>query len=254
MTESEFSSIYALMREIVNNATLFCHHMASVSPQASIRDFQQFISDVYTLPNNRHFDLGDMLTNIQRFAMRGLKGIRKGDHEKAARNLIISYSWFMSLMVRMHIDLENEVWQRFPYLCSYCGSCPCVCRVRRVEKRQNVPVDDSRRPTSIAAFQRMFNAVYPSDSRSLAHAGVHLAEEIGEFSEALLAYRSERSEEDFKEVMLEAADYYSCLNGVFNSLGVDLAQTLASTYHNNCHECHAAPCICTFSIVKRYKS
>ncbi len=228
--------------------------MPTILPDASIAQFQFFIREVYTLHNDRHFDIADMLVNIQRFAMRGLKGIRKGDAEKIKQNLLISFSWFISTLNRLHINLEDEVWKRFPYLCSYCGAKPCSCKAQKLYSRKEVPVDNTKKPKTLLEFQRMFAEIYPASSRTLEHAGVHLAEETGEFSEALLGYRSERTAQDFQEVMIEAADYFSCMVGVFNSLGVNFSQELARMFPNNCHECLKAPCECSYGKVKNFNS
>ncbi|MFH1325601.1 MAG: hypothetical protein ABIH49_02415, partial [archaeon] len=98
--------------------------MPMIFPDTSIKQFQFFVKEVYEVPNNRHFDIGEMLNHIQRFGMRGLKGIRKKDYEKTKTNLIVSLSFFISVLNRLKIDLENETWQRFPYVCSYCNSLP----------------------------------------------------------------------------------------------------------------------------------
>ena len=58
--------------------------MPAVSRNIGIREFQSFISQVYGLPNDRHFELAEMHGNIQRFAMRGLKGIRQAGIERGA--------------------------------------------------------------------------------------------------------------------------------------------------------------------------
>ena len=228
--------------------------MPSINQDTSLKQLQSFIEEVYSLNNDRHYDIADMLGNIQRFAMRGLKGIRKGNIEKAKKNLIISSTWFISTLNRLHIDLEEEVWRRFPNLCSYCGARPCSCKAQKLEARQDVPVVDSQRPVTMADFQLMFSGIYPPASRSLEHAGVHLAEEIGEFSEALLAYRGERAERDFREVVIEAADYFSCLMGVFNSMKLDFSLELSKMFLKNCHECLSAPCACSYINVKKYES
>ena len=228
--------------------------MPAVSRNIGIREFQSFISQVYGLPNDRHFELAEMHGNIQRFAMRGLKGIRKGDPDRIKKNMVISFSWFISTMNRLHIDIEDEVWTRFPHLCSYCGSCPCRCKSQRVAERQQVVIDATRRPASLAEYQSMFAQIYPASGRTLEHAGVHLSEEVGELTEAILAYRGERTSEDFDNLMLEAADYFSCVMGVFNSMTVDFAHELATFYPENCHACHRAPCVCSYVIIKKYKS
>ena len=100
----------------------------------------------------------------------------------------------------------------------------------------------------------MFKEIYPPEKRSLEHAGVHLAEELGEFSEVILVYRGERKEEDFEEIKLEAADLFSCLMGVFNVLGINVAKELSIMFSNNCHVCKNAPCTCSFTDITRFKS
>ena len=228
--------------------------MASVNRSITIKKFQNFIKEVYELSNDRYFSLWDMLSNVERFTMRGLKGIRKGDKEKTKINLLISLSWFMSMVNRLHIDTEEKVWKRFPYLCSYCGSCPCVCKKNKVKKRQRVFIDNKKRPKTLEEFQNMFNQIYPAKERTLDHAGVHLAEEVGEFSEAILTYRGAHKDDDFKIIELEAADLFSCQVGVFNSLGISIAKELSVMFSKNCHVCKKAPCTCNFIDVIKFKS
>src|SRR4030042_4723871 len=192
--------------------------MPSVKPNSTISEYQDFVQQVYGLHNMRNYSVGNLLTNTQRFAMRGLKGIRKKDREKTKINLLLSLSWLMSIMNQLHINIEDEIWNRFPYLCSYCGTCPCSCREKKVKRRQKISakVKHDLKPNSLKDFQAMFRRIYPSEARTLEHAGIHLAEEIGEFSESILTYRGEHKENDFSRIGREAADLYSCLMGVFN--------------------------------------
>ncbi len=227
--------------------------MASVSQNTSITEFQSFIKSVYSLPNDRHFDVVDMLGHVHRFAMRGLKGIRKEDVKTAKDNCIVSFCWFVSLMNRLNINLEGEVWKRFPKKCSYCAALPCSCKTIKPEVRQTLEIDHFKKPNSLREFQTMFNEIYPSVSRTLDHAGVHFAEEVGELTEVLFDYRSSRSNEDFEKVKIEAADYMSCFMGIFNSLNIDLTQELASRFSNNCHICNKLPCECNYAFIKKFK-
>jgi NTP pyrophosphatase (non-canonical NTP hydrolase) len=228
--------------------------MAQVKPDTTIRQYQDFVKEVYGLPNDRYFSAWDMITNVERFATRGLKGIRKGDKERTKTNLLIALSWFTSLMNQLHIDIEEEVWKRFPYMCSYCASCPCSCKETRPEARQQVSWDEEKRPKTMKDFQEMFAKIYPAQARSLEHAGVHLAEEMGEFSESFLNYRGRHNDEDFENVVLEAADLFSCIMGVFNSLDINVAEELSLMFGENCHACKKAPCECNFVDVANFKS
>lgn len=228
--------------------------MASIKEDTTIKEYQDFIKEVYGLPNVRHFGLWDMISNMERFTMRGLKGIRKKDQEKTKFNLLISLSWLISITNRLQIDLENEVWQRFPYLCSYCGTCPCSCKERRIKERQKVLADEKKRVKVLKDFQNMFNQIYPAGERTVENAGIHLAEELGEFSEAVLTYRGGHKEKDFEKIEIEAADLFSCFMGVFNSLDINIAKELSNMFSNNCHVCKNAPCTCQFLDITRFKS
>ena len=228
--------------------------MASIKPDATIREFQDFNKEVYGLPDDRNFSADGMLANIERFLMRGLKGIRKNDEEKIKTNLLISLSWFMSLMNQFHINIEREVWKRFPYICSYCASCPCVCKEKKVEQRQQIIIDETRQPKTIKDFQGMFEEIYPAKSRTIDHAGIHLAEELGEFAESVLVYRGAHQDDGMAKIISEASDLLSCCFGVFNSLQIDMADELSILFSENCHICKKAPCECSFQFVASFKS
>lgn len=228
--------------------------MASVKPNITIRAYQKFVNNVYGLSNDRYFSLGDMLTNVQRFIMRGLKGIRKNDKKKAKYNLVIALSWFVSIMNQLRIDLEDNTWKRFPHLCSYCGNCPCQCKEKKVKKRMKIRINEKIRPISLSAFQKMFSEIYPAEDRTLEHAGIHLGEELGEFAESIFAFRGGHSDEDFKKIELEAADFFSCVMGVFNSLEANSAIEISKMFKNNCHLCKKAPCECSFKDTATFKS
>jgi NTP pyrophosphatase (non-canonical NTP hydrolase) len=228
--------------------------MAAILPGTSIREFQSFINDIYGASNGRNYDTSAMLTNVQRFTMRALKGIRKGDNEKVKNNLMISCSWFMSFLNRLHIDLQDELWKRFPNSCSYCNSCPCSCKKNKPLERGQISNGNSNRPKTMRQFQEMFCLIYPPISRTIEQAGVHLAEEMGELSESALNYYGRHSQKDFSNISEEAADYFSCLIGVFNSLGMDLAKELSLVFSENCHVCKKSPCECTYDFVAAYES
>jgi len=228
--------------------------MALIKRNTTIKEHQNFIREVYGLNNDRYFNLWDMHTNMERFMMRGLKGIRKKDYERTKKNLLIALSWFTSIMNQLHIDIEEEVWERFPYLCSYCGSCPCSCAANKVKKRKKISINKSKQPKTLKEIQIMFNKIYPVHERTLEHAGVHLAEEIGEFSEAIMAYRGGHKNEDFKNIELEAADLFSCILSVFNSLQINMAKELSIMFSKNCHVCKNMSCTCDFNSIVNFKS
>ena len=228
--------------------------MAKFSHKESLTDFQQFIDVVYGMPNDRQFSIHDLLSNQERFTMRALKGIRKGDLAKVQVNLLIAFSWFMAVVNRLHITIEEEVWRRFPMLCSYCGRKPCACKKIKPTVRPTISRRSSLRPKTLAGIQQMFAEIYPAAGRTLADVGVHLAEEMGEVSEAVHYYLGGHTQKQFEEVKKEAADYVSCVMGIANSAQIDMAKELAESYEHNCHVCKEAPCVCSFTFIAEFKS
>jgi NTP pyrophosphatase (non-canonical NTP hydrolase) len=228
--------------------------MASVKSDITIKGFQDFCNEVYGSPNRRDFDLESIHSNVERFGMRALKGIRKKNFAKIKKNLLISLSFFNSMFNLLEINSENIVWNRFPYLCSYCASCPCKCTSEKVQTRRKLVVDDSKKPTTLKEYQQMFEHIYPIYGRTLEEGGIHLAEEIGELSEAIMKFRGTHKEEDLNQVILEMADVFSCMMGILNSLHIDVADELTKLYYDNCHVCHHAPCTCVYEFVMDYES
>lgn len=228
--------------------------MVNFPKDGSLSQLQHLIHEVYSIPDDRLFSLSDLLSNQQRFTMRALKGIRKGDIKKLKINLLIALSWLMTISNRFHIDIESAVWKRFPMLCSYCGSCPCICKKMKPTKRVKIIQQDSLKPGTLAGFQEMFAAIYPPQSRILPDAGVHLAEEMGEVSEAIHHFMGEHKKIIFQSAVEEMADFVSCIFGVANSAKINVAHELAKMYSNNCHICHKLPCECSFSFVAKIKS
>lgn|SRR3989344_1254531 len=226
----------------------------NVSTNCTIEEFQSFIRNVYETPDDRLFSLSNLLSNQGRFTMRALKGIRKKDKNKLILNLMLSFSWLMAVANRLHIDVEPALWNRFPYLCSYCGKKPCVCKKIKTIKRINVVGDNSLKPKTIKEYQKMFSQIYPPKGRSLPDSGVHLAEETGEVSEIIHFFMGEHRPAQFHEITDEIADWVSCMYGVANSGEIDVLKELSKMYHNNCHICHKAPCTCKFTYVAKFKS
>lgn len=228
--------------------------MAHVYRDQSLRQFQKLVANIYALPDDRLYSIFDLLTQMQRFSMRTLKGIRKDNKEKLRKNLLVSLAWLMAIANRLHTDVEDVVWKRFPFLCSYCGFAPCQCKKIKPENRAKIKINSSLRPTTVKGFQELFRTVYPPEGRTLADAGVHLAEETGEVSEAIHNFLGQHLQKQFDEVELEIADYVSCVFGVANSASLDIASDLEEMFKNGCHVCHNVPCTCSFSTVATLKS
>ena len=94
--------------------------MPQIKSSSTLQDFQELIKEIYGVPDDRLFSLSDLISNLERFTMRSLKGIRKQDKKKLELNLLISLSWLMAIANRLHVNTNEIVLNRFPYICSYC--------------------------------------------------------------------------------------------------------------------------------------
>lgn len=226
----------------------------SYGSNQSINEFQKLIEQIYSLPDDRLFSIHDILSNTERFTMRALKGIRKNNKNKVKQNLLIAFSWLVAIANRLHINLEKAVWERFPGVCSYCGHKPCICKKEKIIKRVKITKKLAHKPLTILQFQEMFEEIYPSKSRGLADAGIHLAEETGEISESINLYLGEHKKKQFVRIAWELGDWTSCMFGVANSYNINITHELVKMFANNCHVCHQAPCRCNFNFVYKFRS
>lgn len=220
----------------------------------SLHGFQELNHKIYGRVDDRHYSSWDILSNLERFIMRAIKGVRKGNNEKLRINLVISLSWLFALMNRFHIDLEDAVWQRFPMVCSYCGESPCACKSLKPATRLEILPDSANRPGSLSGFQEMLAKIYPAEGRTLEHAAIHLAEELGEVSEEIHSYEGTHDPKHFKNLELEAADLFSCIIGVANSAGLQMEREMGWFYRNGCHVCLKIPCQCDFRTSAEFQS
>jgi NTP pyrophosphatase (non-canonical NTP hydrolase) len=229
--------------------------MVALGASESFDELQRIVDQVYGVPNDRWFDLSDMAANVSRFTMRAIKAVRRGEDERVERNLAVALSWFTSSANRLHMRLSDVTWRRFPYSCATCQGCPCQCGGTGVRQ---APSPRKRRPRSIAQIQEMFAEIYPPEHRSLEHAAIHLVEEMGEYQEAILMYRTRHRQVDMRQIETEAADYISCALGLYTSIAHKYgriggaASALSTLFAHNCHECSKAPCVCTFDSVMNY--
>jgi NTP pyrophosphatase (non-canonical NTP hydrolase) len=129
-----------------------------------------------------------------------------------------------------------------------------LCGETKIKERRKVSANWNMKPKTLEGFQQMFKEIYPNEKRTLEHAGVHLAEELGEFSESLMVFKGTHRDDDFSKIIIEAADFFSCIVGIFSSLGMNIAKEISEMFSENCHVCKKAPCECTFSFIANFES
>lgn len=214
-----------------------------LTTRSSLRRFQKRNDDLYLVANGRNYGPPEMLEKVLRHVTYVLKSVRKRRHEKIEYHLCMALSWSLGILNRFHVDLSKEMWKRFPGLCPYCIVAPCDCRRRRKERRSLSGIRRGRKPVSLQDWQKMFARIYHN---RLLNSTLHLAEEIGEVSEALRVFLSMHSEGSFIKTVEEIVDAVTNILGVANCLRIDMAAGMVRYFADSCPGCKKFPCACGF--------
>lgn len=224
------------MQSMINHLTLTFGQVQSSNDQ------------IYGLMNGRICDSHDFAVRISRHIGILSKGGRGGDHDKIIANIAPILSWTAALANRLSIDLDHELWQRFPGKCPYCTYAPCDCKGKRAKNRTQVLPDmKAKKPEYVWEYQKMFESIYPNGN--LTDSIGHLVEEAMEVGEALQILKSSPNNDTFEEVVLELTDIVSNLLAVANHAHVDISTRFVKTYLHGCPSCNDPICTCWFKPV-----
>lgn len=213
----------------------------------SVASLQWQNETIYGEQNRRNF--GDPLRIHCRIGSHfGLahKCVRKDKTENLPFYLCMSLSWSFALANNLGINLENELWNRFPGVCPYCGQIPCTesCHktTRALERK------DALLPSNSGSFrdlQEMLRRIYPHNT-ALTSAG-HGLEEIAEVGQAIDHWTGTHKNEHFEKIALELADVITHICAVASCIEIDLTNEMGKTFEFGCCKCHKTPCICGFT-------
>ncbi len=201
--------------------------------------FQGMNQTLYGRQNDVFFTTPNILSRIHRYSTRMLKMVRKNNHENFGHYLTMCFSWSLALANRLHIDLDGELWKRFPNACPYCTGSRCRCKDRATE-RTVTQGEASSRPADLTGYQQMLARIY-ADNR-LEDEVIHLAEEVGELDEAIEYYTGTHKGEHLKSVFEELIDVVAHILGLASCLKIDLAQEMKRVFADGCPVCHEVPC------------
>lgn len=215
-----------------------------IQPTASLCEFQDFNKKLYEIVDDRNYDITDLHSYLLRHVTHILKAVRKGRHENTKYHLCMALSWALAIANRFHIDVSHEMWNRFPGVCPYCTFAPCSCKHRAHERKLSAASAQTEAPASLSDYQRMFSTIYPNNSTQ--DSAMHLAEEVGELSEAIRIYLATHSEDWFNKSVEELVDVIANLFGIATCLGYDLGIESALYFKSGCPKCTQVPCGCGY--------
>lgn len=200
--------------------------------------------EVYGVPNDRQYDTEDMLYYQQKFLLRYLDTSTQLDREEAVNQMIIVSSWFVGLVNRFHLDLEEGLAKRYAYKCPFCLEMPCDCRDQN-HKAMKTGRPTARRPKTLAEFQKMISKIYVDDN--LAELNSRMIQEQDNLHFHFRLYRRELGQVHFRNLSIQCLDYFVLMLRIFNAFERDFAIEFFRILENGCWVCKQTPCVCFFS-------
>jgi NTP pyrophosphatase (non-canonical NTP hydrolase) len=168
-------------------------------------------------------------------------------------------AWWFALCGRVGVpSVEDMLWAKFPYVCPYCRLCPHLgeeCKERRSDRSQVdwdalkdiAAKNQSRRPSTIKQWQKMFGTLYRRDENTGHIKNIaRLAEEFGELAEAIRVLPIAP-----QYFVSEAPDVFAWLMGFANQFDFDrrvpgetLEESMERNYPGACIICKFPVCKC----------
>lgn len=211
--------------------------------ELSLAEFQTMNRQIYGATNSINYEKSDMVTRLHRYVTLILKAVRKNETEGVAFNLTMAFSWSTALANALHIELQAEVWNRFPGVCCYCGCIPCTCHKRGQSRITYCPTSREQ-VSNLRDYQLCFVQIYPNNT--LLDSAAHLAEEVDELDEALTQFRGTHDKNIFENIKIELVDVIANIFAVANVLRIDLGHEMEISFLDGCPKCNTFNCECGF--------
>lgn len=237
--------------------------MKSKNPKPkSVSEFQNYIKDLFGNANTSHsFEyIYSYLTRNSSYLSRSI--LRSGENIDF---FIKSFSWLFALSDKLNIDLEAALRKKFPDVCPYCISTPCVCaetgkkpphykaewviKTELNDKYFSLINANSTKTLSLDNAVIGINTLYPANRSIWAAYGStyhfsRLFEEIGEIHEGYGAFATkERSIDNLRD---ELADVFAWLLSAWGIAHkqLPLSDAFIKYYYDGCPVCNSNPCKC----------
>ena len=226
----------------------------------SIHECQDYLYGLYGPANsNRSSDyLYGYLSRSAAYLGKNLS-LKKAEDQHFLRAL----SWLFSIASYYDLDLQQCLFSRFPKICPYCLTAPCICFRTNKQPISYIPayktqeelnakykvLENSMHDWSLTSAVTILAKIYPNNEVIWHHAGpwhllAKMQEEIGELHEAISKFAS--AEKPKSAIGEELADTFAWLLSawgiVFPNRSFDDA--LIDYYQHDCPVCRRYPCSC----------
>lgn len=199
---------------------------------------------IYQVPNDRIYSVTDLIYLNQKSIFEYIKHLQDDDNIKASESLIISLGWLLSLINRYHLDLEQEVWKRYPFKCPSCLSIPCICKCENnnYSKTGRPPVG---KPKDLEGWQKMIGKIYLD--RDIEKLNLALLRGQNELNYVVRRFKKEGKKMYFGNIIDRSTEQFVLFLRIFNILKKDLGVEYQRIFSKGCYSCGKIPCECNFN-------
>lgn len=185
--------------------------------------------------------------------------------EKATdQHFFRSLSWLYALANFYELDLQTSLFSRFPDICPYCITTPCICfRTKKspakpkaaykikeeIDAKYNV-LARSTHDWSLGSAIKKLSIIYPNNEVIWHHAGpwyliAKMQEEVGELHEAISKYEIGRKPKS--AISEELSDTFAWLLSAWGIVfrGRSIDDAFLDYFDNDCPVCTSFPCKCS---------
>lgn len=234
--------------------------MKARSTPQSITEFQTYLAELYGQSNKKRSSdyLYGYLSRSVAYLGKNLAQNKGGE-----QHFMRALSWLFAIANYYERDLQKCLFSRFPSICPYCLTSPCICFKTKKQPVNYIPAykaskernerfsvfTNTNRDWSLSSATNTLAKIYPNNEIIWHHAGpwylvAKMQEEVGELHEAMSKVAS--GEKTISAIEEELADTFawilSAWNIAFQSRSLDDA--MVDYYYQDCPVCTKLPCFC----------
>lgn len=234
--------------------------------EMSLKEWSQMFRDIYYPAQNYGRSSFEIFTHLVKVFGAGSHYLFREHDPKGSREYLAKvFAWYCALANRLHLDIEDALWQKYPNVCPRClkSSCQCEATINPIDaERLSIIAIENHflRPSTLREWQTMFAGIYKGPSGKevvspnrdrIALIFSRIAEELGEVAEALSLDSAVDSDRNLV-VKNEMADLGAWIFALANNLhlvdpvahGAYLVDITWELYPGKCHRCQEDKCIC----------
>lgn len=226
----------------------------------TVLEIQEYLKNLYGEANGkRSFEY--IFSYLFRNASYLSRSIPRG--QDCIENFIKTLSWLFALANKLEVDMQNAYLRKYPTVCPYCISKPCICaktnkkpvsyvKEWKIQEELGVKYNIAKAHNvnpSMDSLVEMTNDLYPANTHIWKAAGptfhfFRLLEELGEVHEAYTSFC--KGKKDKEEVENEMADCFAWTLSAWGIyyFGESLHDSFIGYYYNGCPVCNSSPCTC----------